>query len=458
MEMRTGKSLPTIRRIKLLHPERVLIMAPNSALGSWERELQREGEEDVVYLQGSRQQRVELLHQRHRWNLINREGWLALPEIGGAVPCVHCKGRGRVLSGEDSKLCLWCRGRKHNDAPREERVQWDAVVLDESTFIKNPRSKVTKFALTKLAPCATHRYILTGVPNPEGPQDLWSQFAWLDGAAFGAKTFWQFRERYFAPSMYGVEITPHGEQTVRRMTRHRAFICSRRDAQMPDNSVRERRELELPPQWLKIYQDMHTGFMYELMGETRKTLYAIAAWQWMRQLSGGFADGKLVWTGKLDELCELLTGELKHEKVVVWFAYNAEVHAAYQMLKPKIACERITGKTKVEQRRAVLDRFRKRHTHAVRVLLLQQKIAEYGMDLSCSDTAIYYSRHASLLTNRQCGDRIVHVRKQHHTLLHLDLVTKNTTDELLLDALHLKNWRSQRVLDNYVVQQLRNGG
>ncbi len=424
MEMRTGKSLPTIRRIRLLQPRRVLIMAPTCALGGWESELALEGETDVVYLTGPRKRRLKTLRAGHRWNLINKEGWRALPEVGN---------RARIGP------------RAHEPVPTGERITWDAVVLDESPFLKSPRSQVTRFVLKYLRSCATRRYILTGLPAPEGPEDYWTQFAFLDGRAFGHRTFWGWRAAAFRPNElgYGWSLCREEERCVRAAVQARAFVCSRQDACMPEKHIRQVRRLDMPTELRKTYRRAEREFILEYRAVRARTIYAVAKWQWLRQMCDGIVDGRLVWPGKVYELRALLRGELRREQVVVWFAYNHSVRAAWN------ACgglpggaARMTGATALEERRAIAARFARGE---IRVLLLQQRIAAFGVDLSAADTAIYYSRHADLQTNAQCRDRIVHPSKANN-LLHIDFAVRDSVDEDVADALAEKRYQSQKSL------------
>ncbi|HUA68742.1 MAG TPA: SNF2-related protein, partial [Candidatus Saccharimonadales bacterium] len=48
-----------------------------------------------------------------------------------------------------------------------------AIVLDESQRIKNPEGKATK-AIHALAPLAKRRFIITGTPIANSPQDVWA--------------------------------------------------------------------------------------------------------------------------------------------------------------------------------------------------------------------------------------------------------------------------------------------
>ena len=70
-----------------------------------------------------------------------------------------------------------------------------ALVLDESHRIKTPDARVTG-AVLQLRASAARRYILSGTPVANKPEDLWSQFYFLDDGASLGETLIEFRARY----------------------------------------------------------------------------------------------------------------------------------------------------------------------------------------------------------------------------------------------------------------------
>lgn len=69
------------------------------------------------------------------------------------------------------------------------------IVVDESTVIRNKRADRTKF-ITELGKLADSRRILTGLVSPKSPEDLFSQFWFLDWRILGFDSFLSFRSRY----------------------------------------------------------------------------------------------------------------------------------------------------------------------------------------------------------------------------------------------------------------------
>lgn len=403
MDMRLGKTLVAIRRINLYESaSKILIVAPYSAFDSWIAELKKEAEPEPVLLRGTQAERLDLLSQNMKWYLFNHEGWRYLKEVG--------------------------------------RMPWDCVVIDESTSIRNPQAKITQFYLKHFRKVA-HRWILTGTPAPENDLEFWTQLAFLDGKAFGFSNFWNFRIEMFQPdfSGYGWTGKTGTAKKIQQTLGRRCFIQRREDVGLGKEQIVQSRSVEMPKKIRKIYAGVETNFE---LGEKR-TLWQTTKYQWLRQLCGGFAEDEQLWSGKEDELVNLLKSELAHDPVVVWYVYNAELEASFKRLKKeKISCQKIRGSTSVPDRLTAIRDFQK---GKFRVFLIQQKIGQMGMDLSRADTAIYFSQPIPHLDHGQTKDRILSLDKN-SPLLYIYLTVKDSVDVDVYDSAAVKGLKSSNML------------
>ena len=135
MEQGTGKTIPSLcRLLDLLKSgaiENALVIAPKSALGAWERDIELFNELDGEIL-------------RNGITLINYD---------------------KVWRGEKKSPYF---------------KKWGAIILDEAHYIKNRTSQRSKFIL-KIACEADYRYILTGTPISNGQlENIWSLYCFLD--------------------------------------------------------------------------------------------------------------------------------------------------------------------------------------------------------------------------------------------------------------------------------------
>lgn len=201
---------------------------------------------------------------------------------------------------------------------------------------------------------------------------------------------------------------------------------------MEKAKVFEKRFLEFPKDIRKIYDKTEKEMILECPGYVVSTKWITSAWNWLRQLCGGFAQARRIWDGKMTELLELAKGELRNEKIVVWCCYNQEVVMLNDILnKNKIPSMKMTGADHMDSRATILHSFSKGKT---RVLVLQQAVAQTGMDLSAADTAIYYSSPPGQMARLQTEDRILSLRKK-NPLLYIDLVVKDSVDEDVMEIL-----------------------
>lgn len=425
MAMRTGKTLPTIRTIEQTQPRykrigtRALIIAPNSALGSWMDELDAEGIDRYVLLEGTRAQRLDKLTSGARYYLLNTEGWRSIPEIAS-----------------------------------EDWVAWDHVVIDESTSIKNPKTRITKFFLNnKTFRNIPHRWALTGTPNPEGALNFWCQLAWLDSRAFGCRSFWAFRAKYFEPEMFNWYPTKEGEKLIADYLAERTFILRKQDAKIKVRTVTERRYIKMPRPWRKIYSDLEEEFVLRIDGgELGRTMFAGQRWHWLRQLCGGFVGGAPTWNGKLNELKYLLTNELASDQVVVWSCYNDELRGITRELQAQdISARYMCGEHSPSERRQMLKDFNRGR---IRVWCIQQAVANMGIDISKADTQIFYTASPALRIHQQCQERLVNLNRK-TPILTIFLIVEDSVDQDVIHSLIDKRWDSQALLNKAIKVRLK---
>jgi SNF2 family DNA or RNA helicase len=138
----------------------------------------------------------------------------------------------------------------------------------------------------------------------------------------------------------------------------------------------------------------------------------------------------------VDEVVNLVTGELAGEQFVVWFAFSLEMRRVFRALKAAgVSSYFVQGQTPLEQRRSRRLGFERKER---RGMLIQGRCGKFGYDLSASSVAIYYSNPWSGETRRQSEDRIESLSKC-EPLLIIDLISKGSVDEDVLASLKEKH-------------------
>lgn len=420
LDMRLGKTVITVRRVLGYSDcQKVLIVCPYSAFASWEEELY-ESSQNYAELVGTRQERLSILKQfTGKWFLINKEGFLALPEIA--------------------------------------TYPWDCIILDESTFIKSPSSKITRFFTTNFR-AVKYKWILTGTPNPESDLDYFCQFLFLDGGyTFQTSNYYRFRFKWFRVLEHEWYLTPRGSKFIAERLKNRAFFMTRKEVRGIKEKTRITRKIPLPSTIRKKYDRLEKEFLIDLPdGNLTSTIWATEKYIWLRALSSGFLpDGSKIWDGKFDELFYLLAGELKGQRVIIWASRIQELLLLEEMISVLGSCALIYGNVPPQKRKMEEDAFRKgRH----RYFLAQPECYKFGANLSEADAMIYFSNSPAYLTRAQSEDRIINLNKNVPSLI-IDLITERTVDEDLLFALRGKGFRSSiiRTLINRMENRQNSG-
>ncbi len=383
IEMRLGKTLMTINYLKNKAPKRVLIIAPKTVCPVWERELALEG--------------IEALP-------INCKTFRDLHFIIKKLPGYFVTNY-ETLTFTDISDC-----------------QWDAIVLDESTKIKDPRTKISQIC-TKNFVFVPIKIVLTGTPAPENLLDYYQQIKFLFGKVLECDSWWKFKDRFFNHSGYGKYTPKFGVKQILADYISEIAYCLKRDqVAIGSKKIYSTREVELTPEAKKSYDDFEENWL----NQDFNTQWAIVAFNYLHQMAGGFpAKKEYRCEHKLAEIKELLNEDLHNEKVVIWCKYTNEIEELEKYLSIKHIVAKIDGSISQKDRPKIIDEFNKGITQ---VLICQIKTAAMGIDLSGSDTAIYYSNTFSSLERMQSEDRIIHPAKT-SPLLFIDLITKATIDE-----------------------------
>lgn len=410
VEMRLGKTLCTIRALRARSAVRfVLVVAPYSALLGWREELERERLPYAI-VDGSRRKRQVQLDMV----------------------------RDYVVKAGKWQLYVLTNREAHRSVGAElSRISWDAIVLDESTFVKNPRAAVTKFWRRFPRAPRQIRVCLTGTPSPESALDYFEQLYFVDPTILGYSSYYEFRARCFHPVAFDWRMHKDKKVWLAARLAHATYQLKRTDVNLGGIKVYERRTCRLPAEFQRVYDVAEREFVLEAVDgdEIRRTRSAGVLYSWLRQIAGGLVKGtSLASRHKTRLLDELLSSELRGEQCVVWCQYVNELSAALEVCRNYGSAELIYGDVKLAERDRRMKRFQ---SGALRYLVCQPQTITYGARLDAAQTMIYYSTTESALTRAQTEDRIVNVARIGSVLI-IDLVTEDTVDESIQSSLKSK--------------------
>lgn len=393
IDMRLGKTILTIEYAVRKGLKRVLVLAPKSAFNSWEKELNKEGLQSYI-VEGSKSKKVLTALNNAPWVITNPQ-----------------------------KLATWPFA----------RIDWDMVVVDESSRIKNARSKYFK-ALMHQFSRIPHKLLLSGTPTPESILEAVPQLLFLHGEVLGCKSYWEFIARYTLKYGYDRLLYKSAKEKLVELLHNTCYFLSQKKAGVAQKCKRVKVLIPKTNKQKELYAQLKTDFELDINGKHYETDYVLTTLLWACRIAGGLLDGELLSDKKFRELVKIL--KRASGKVVVWFRFNEELHYVHKHLTDLgIPCAAYYGEVSVEDRKKIEDDFQKGQYKAI---LLQVKTGLYALDLSVADTAVYYSNSWSLEERIQSEKRISHPKKK-TTLTYIDLLTKGWPDTTIYHALKRKD-------------------
>lgn len=406
----TGKTIPSLCRLRDLFKsgaiENALVIAPKSALGAWERD-------------------IELFNDLDREILRN----------------------GITLINYDK---VW-RGDKKSPYFKK----WGAIILDEAHYIKNRSSQRSKFIL-KIACEADYRYILTGTPISNGQlENIWSLYCFLDpylnrgypySRIFGG-AYSVFQNRYCILNMYHKPSSYIHVKELQDIINEHSYRVKKVDClDLPDKLPDEIIKVDQGDK--KLYKKLSTEsaiLEYEILAEN-----PLSRLVKLRQLCSGHIKtetGEIIEVpnNKIPILQEIIEGYEDDKKLVIFAEFKYSIGKISELLrKMKISHVVLDGdqKDKTIWRQFQSDK-------KIRVIVCQYQTANAGIDLYASDTIIYYEPTLRSTTLEQSRDRI-HRTGQHRPCSYIHLLTKGTVEVDIYRALAGYSDFSERLFVEYM--------
>jgi len=319
-----------------------------------------------------------------------------------------------------------------------------ALVLDESHRIKTPNSKVTR-AIHSLRTDAARRFIMSGTPVANKPEDIWSQVYFLDdGATLGA-TFDEFKSRYMLGRGYtNLDALQERLSTLTLRRRKEGTI------DLPEKSV-ARIPIRLSGAQQRMYDEMRNELALwvrsmdgdEVLKHADDILARLVR---LAQLASNpsLIDSSYEETpAKFLALDQVLERSLASSttKVIVWSSFVGNIEALVKRY-PQYSPVRLHGELGGVERDASVTAFK--NDPAVRLLVANPAAAREGLTLTVATTAVYIDRTFNLVDYLQSQDRIHRISQTRPCEIIL-LVGSNTIDEFIDFSLEQKSRVAQFV-------------
>lgn len=338
-----------------------------------------------------------------------------------------------------------------------KKVGIDCVICDESHKIKSPGSKCSRY-LTKIGKRVPHRYLVTGTPMAENPEDIYAQYKFLDPAIFGTN-LQEFRERYENPDLkmsakIGAWIVDKNDPYKNEKELHdKMFSC----AFKADSSVKLPAQRSIVYKFPiskkaeKAYKELEKEGVLEYRAGDLVVENILNMSMRKQQLLSGFVpvisdEGEKRYVNidhsKAEALQELLEGLPPDEPVVVFARYKKDLKAIQQV------CEKLhRGASELSGGRDTEADWQAGKTS---VLAVQFSSGSESVDFTRARYCIYYSHTVSLAQYLQSKKRI-HRPGQTRPVVYYHLVaqlSKGTSEDEKYIAAYK---RKQEVID-YIME------
>ena len=341
--------------------------------------------------------------------------------------------------------------------------RFDALVIDESHKCKNHQALRTK-RIIKLSDQIKFKYILTGTPILNSTMDIFSQYRILDSGKTFGKNFFTFRAKYFRDKNAGMQrhnyfpnwqpIEEKVSEIKERMYRS-AMSVQKTDCLDLPPLIKTKIFVELSREQRRLYNEMREHFItYLKSGEACVAQLAITKGLRLQQIASGFvkvvssdAVVKISENPRLKALKSLLEDLAPKHKVIIWAVFKENFRQI------ALVCEEL-GLGFVEVHGNIKSNDKSQNVHAfnndekVRVFIGHPESSGIGINLVASNYSIFYTRGFSLSSDLQAEARNWRGGSEIHSkVTRIDLIAKDTIDELIADSLDKKLGISAKVLD-----------
>ena len=335
----------------------------------------------------------------------------------------------------------------------EENASFDMIILDESSHIKNPKSKTFKNIMA-LSEKSKYNLVLNGTPAPQGLLDLWSQFYFLDRGLTLGESFREYEDTYFnrhPKNIYMKFPKPNANAMVHERIRYTSLIFKKEDILDLPSRQHILRICQLDNKARAVYTSIEKeGIALLSQGQedvVLETSNILTKIQKLRQITGGFVyieDDNLVRSVKefKTEKNEIALGIIEEaiatsdDKVIVWATYKHEMERISKILTSKkifhAGCFGGIGGKKTQEN---LDIFQNDPT--CKVLIASRGSVGTGVNLQHANINIYFSLDEDLQNYLQSLDR-TYRHGQKKKVLNYYLVCRETYDERLVSLLRYK--------------------
>ncbi len=448
MDMRTGKTFTAILGLtSKVHPFPCLVLAPLTPLADWESELLDFGfaPEDIVIVTGNWQQRRNLLRSEGKIFLLNYDVAPQLDVLNVRKNDWSILDWNTIIFDESYCIAINKPDKVYRESDKEKYGNYPHKI-----------SKRVRYFLPEVTgpiPPYQTRIALSGLPAPESPLNLCTQFLIIDGHFLGYTSLVEYLKDNWSYDKYTFSWQPNHPYHKVRIQEYldaNAFCVTMEQANIGYNgllkscwSIEPTREQILLLDWLESattynYPDDEPGTINTMTGGV-KFSFGLQICAGVHPLTK-----EIIPCNKGKYLMEWF--KLKKEQCVVASKSKKALRPLAEYLgKHGIKTVVVDGDSKLEDRKEAKRLF---ETGEVDMLLGQSKVIMMGYNLAVADWLFHFSNtpeeNVRGQVNMRCckGDKIKPVTV-------VDLAIKGTKERDLVDIMNNKDidakyWISQQ--------------
>ena len=336
------------------------------------------------------------------------------------------------------------------DIEHYQKQLFHYLILDESQYIKNPKTKLYGAILSLKA---KHKLCITGTPMENHLGELWSQFNFLLPSFLASQA--QFTKLFRTP----IEKQRSQERKTLLNARIQPFILRRTKDKIAKELPAKTeiiRTVRLEGKQAELYESVRLAMDNRLReiikskGLLRSQIEILDAMLKLRQvcchpqLLSLASAKKVTQSAKLEHLMDMLPGLVEEGRRILLFSQFTSMLALIEveLVKHNIAYVKLTGSTKDRQK--VLSQFKK---GAIPVFLISLKAGGTGLNLTEADTVIHYDPWWNPAVEEQATDR-AHRIGQDKPVFVYKLVVEGSIEQKILELQKHKSQLAESILSD----------
>lgn len=414
-DMGLGKTLQMIAYLESeKKADRVnLVVCPSSLILNWQDEIARFSKElKVVAIYGSMQEREK-----------------------------------KIAKLEKSDVGIISYDYLRRDIDRLKEFQFHTVVLDEAQTIKNSR---TRNAVCVKSLNSTHRFALTGTPIENNLAELWSIFDFLmPGYLY---SYPAFLRRYERPI-----VKENDEQASLQLKKMVEPFILRRNKQEVLKNLPDKVENTYLIEFEEEERKLYLANLIQVNQQVQKKIQSsqvdkIAVLAMLMRLRQMCCEPRMIYenihkpSSKLTACLELITAlHRSHHKMLLFSSFTQTLdYLQAELNQMGISSLLLTGKTKKEERRRLIQQFQSDDTA---VFLISLKAGGTGLNLTAAEAVIHYDPWWNISAVNQATDRAYRIGQNKNVHV-FKLIMKDSIEEKIMELQKKKQNLSDLFIEN----------